>query len=294
LLQGTGEKEEKTRMNRNILLSVVAGGALLLSAGSLRAQGPHRGGPGFGGPMELMGFEGGRDGKVVKGAPFSASATSDTTETLSDGTVIHRTAQLNLFRDSQGRSRRELTASGFGPLAASGTPKTMIMISDPVAGAHYMLHPDEKVADKMPMRSKTSSSDSADSFHQKMEAEQAAEEAAGLLKKESLGTQVISGVSAEGTRTTKTIPAGKVGNDKAFQIVSERWYSPDLQMVVKSTHTDPQFGTTTYTVTNLQKTEPAAALFTVPTDYTVTTGRGRGPGGPGGPGAGAPPPSDND
>jgi hypothetical protein len=283
-------------MNRTIWMNLVVGGALMLTAGAARAQGPHRGGPGFGGPMELMGFEGGH-GKLVKGAPFSASATSETTSTLQDGTVIHRTAQLNLFRDSQGRSRRELTASGFGPLAASGAPKTMVMISDPVAGAHYMLDSTNKVAHKMPMRTPDATSASSDDtgFDQKVEAREASEEAAGLLKKESLGTQVIDGVSAEGTRTTKTIPAGKIGNDRAIQIVSERWYSPDLQIVVKSTHTDPQFGTTTYTVNNLQKAEPAATLFAVPADYTVKTGGPRahgrrGPGGPGG--APAPPPSD--
>jgi hypothetical protein len=274
-------------MKQNILLRVVAGSVLLVSAGAVRAQGPggpHHGGPGFGGPMELMGFEGGHDGKVVKGAPFTASATSETTETLSDGTVIHRTAQLTLYRDSQGRSRRELTASGFGPLAASGAPKTMVMISDPVGGFHYMLDSVGKTANKSAMHTRTQTADSADSFHQKMESRQAEEEAAGLLKKESLGTQVINGVSAEGTRITKTIPAGKIGNDKAIQIVSERWYSPDLQIVVKATHTDPQMGTTTYSVTALQRSEPAATLFAVPSDYTVTTGgpHGRGPG-PGGP-----------
>jgi hypothetical protein len=275
-------------MNRNILMSVMVAGALILTAGTARAQGPHRGGPGFGGPMELLGFEGGH-GKVVKGAPYSATATSETTSTLQDGTVIHRTAQLSLYRDSLGRSRRELTASGFGALAASGTPKTMVMISDPVAGAHYMLDSTNKVAHEMAMRTPSATSDATDSFHQKMEAREASEEAAGLLKKESLGTQVIDGVSAEGTRITKTIPAGKIGNDKAIQIVSERWYSADLQIVVKSTHTDPQSGTTTYTVTNLQRTEPAATLFAVPAGYTVTTGGGRGHGALGGPAGGTAP-----
>jgi hypothetical protein len=276
-------------MRRNILLSIVAGGALVLSTDVARAQGPggHHGGPGFGGPMELLGFEDGHDGKVVKGAPFTASATSESTETLSDGTVIHRTASLTTYRDSQGRTRRELTASGFGPVA-SGTPKTMVVISDPVAGFHYALHSDDKTAEKMPIRTQTP--DSADEFHQKMQAKEAADEAAGLLKKESLGTQVINGVSAEGTRMTKTIPAGKIGNDRAMQIVSERWVSTDLQIVVKATHTDPLMGTTTYSVTNLQRTEPAATLFAVPADYAVTTG---GPHGHGrGPGPGAPPPAD--
>jgi hypothetical protein len=237
--------------------------------------------------MELMGFEGGH-GKVVTGAPFSATATSQTTSTLQDGTVINRTAQLTLARDSQGRVRHELTATGFGPLADSGAPKTMVMISDPVAGVHYMLDTTAKVAHKETLRSPGTSAD-AETFQQRMAAREAKEIAAGTLKKESLGTQVINGVSAEGTRTTKIIPAGKVGNDKAIQVVSERWYSPDLQIVVKSTHTDPQFGTTTYSVTNLAKAEPAATLFAVPSDYTVTAGRPHGRG-PGGPGADAPPP----
>jgi hypothetical protein len=117
------------------------------------------------------------------------------------------------------------------------------------------------------------------------------EEAAGLLKKESLGTQMIDGVVAEGTRITHTIPAGQIGNDKALQVVSERWYSPDLQIVLKSTRTDPRFGTTTYTVTSLQRTEPAAPLFTVPADYTVQT-RSRGREGREGRTRVAPPPVD--
>jgi hypothetical protein len=92
------------------------------------------------------------------------------------------------------------------------------------------------------------------------------------VKKDSPGTQTINGVAAEGTRITHTIAAGQIGNDKAIQIVFERWFSPDLQVVVKSARSDPRFGTTTYTLTNVQRTEPAAALFAVPPDYTVQQG----------------------
>jgi hypothetical protein len=65
---------------------------------------------------------------------------------------------------------------------------------------------------------------------------------------------------------------GQIGNEKAIVVVSEHWYSADLQMVVKSTRNDPRFGETTYTVTSIQRTEPAASLFTVPADYTVQQG----------------------
>jgi len=80
-------------------------------------------------------------------------------------------------------------------------------------------------------------------------------------------------VNAEGTRTARTIPAGEMGNEKPITIVSERWYSTDLQMDVRSTHSDPRFGDTTYTLTNIQRSEPDASLFVVPSDYTVKQGK---------------------
>jgi hypothetical protein len=130
----------------------------------------------------------------------------------------------------------------------------------------------------------------------RIQAREQAEIASGRLKKEDLGTRSINGISAQGTRFTRTIAAGEIGNDKAITIVSERWYSPDLRVLVKSVRTDPQLGQTTYTLTNIQRTEPAATLFAVPADYTVKQGGGpggRGRRGPGGPGAvpmeGAPP-----
>lgn len=298
-------------MNRKNWAYSVLSGALLLSAGTLRAQeGPppppdvlmHEGGPGGpGGPgpgpfadrIELMGFEGLHGNKVVKGAPFSATAATETTQTLQDGTTIHRTTSSTLYRDGQGRSRSEVTLSGFGPLQASGKTHTMIMIADPVAGAHYMLDADHKVAHQMKLRTHgggkggAPSPEAAQAFQQKMEERLQKDEASGAVKKETLAAQTIGGVSAEGTRVTRTIAAGQIGNDKPIQIVFERWYSPDLQVVVKSTRTDPRFGTTTYTLTNVQRTEPAASLFTVPADYTVQQG---GPGGHGGRALRMPPP----
>jgi len=286
-------------MNRVTWASCFLSGALLLTAASVRAQDDppppppdammHRDGPGGpggpGGPfadsIELMGFEGFHGNKVVKGAPFSATAATETSQVLQDGTAIHRTTTSNLYRDSQGRSRHEVTLSGFGPLQASGKTRTMITIADPVAGTHYMLDPDHKVAHQMKLRTPgtgkgAASPEAAQAFQQKMEARLQQEEASGAVKKETLGTQTINGASAEGTRITRTIAAGQIGNDKPLQVVFERWYSPDLQVVVKSTRTDPRFGTTTYTLSNIKRTEPAATLFTVPADYTVQQG---GPGG---------------
>lgn len=287
-------------MKGNKWTLVVLGGMLVFAGTGLRLcaqDGP--GGPGgprpdalmpggpMGGRMEILGFGEMHPGTVVTGAPYTAVAVVQSKQTLADGNTINRQTQTNISRDSQGRTRRETTIPAVGPLAASGQPKTFIMIFDPVAGSAYVLHTDTKVAEKLP--APPSGKKGSTDFQSKMDERMAAEVSNGTLKKDDLGVQTIAGVSAQGTRYTRTIPAGKIGNDKPIVIVSERWYSPDLQIVVKTSRNDPQSGETSYTLTSLQRTEPAATLFAVPADFTVQAAkrgpRGRGPGGP--PAAGA-------
>jgi hypothetical protein len=211
-------------------------------------------------------------GKVVTGAPFSAVAVSESSQTLADGNHISRKTQTNLFRDSQGRFRREVTLSGIGPLAASGQPKSFVVIHDPVAGTNLVLHPDTKTADQMGRPFGGMKGAFKDALKNKLGYRQQQEIAEGNLKKEDLGTQTIAGVSAQGTRITRTIPAGQIGNEKPITIVSEHWYSNDLQMLVMSKRSDPRFGDTSYTLTNIKRSEPDASLFTVPSDYAVKQG----------------------
>ena len=89
------------------------------------------------------------------------------------------------------------------------------------------------------------------------------------VRNESLGKQSIEGVEAEGTRKTIEIPAGEIGNERPIEVVYERWYSPELQVVVMTKHSDPRFGETTYRLTNISRSEPAHELFEVPPGYAV-------------------------
>lgn len=86
---------------------------------------------------------------------------------------------------------------------------------------------------------------------------------------EKLGTQLIEGVEAEGTRTRFTIPAGQIGNELPIHVVAERWYSSDLKVLVMSRHSDPRFGDTTYRLTNITRFEPPPHLFEIPSDFTI-------------------------
>ena len=286
-------------MNKKLLQTFVAA-VLLVGASAVRAQEPPPGPPpdAPGGPdgpmgprMELLGFAEMHPGKVVTGAPYTATALTETQQTLADGNTIDRKVQSTVYRDSQGRTRRDTTFTGAGPLTTSGQPRSVVMIHDSVAGTAYVLHPDKKTAEQLPSHP---NGGNRANMQSKFEARIQEEIANGTLKKEDLGTQTINGIPAQGTRYTRTIPAGQMGNTNAILIVTEQWYSPDLQVVVKSTRSDPRFGQTTYTLTNIQRTEPAASLFVVSSDYTVTQAkmrpRGRRAAGPGGPDGAAPPP----
>ena len=93
---------------------------------------------------------------------------------------------------------------------------------------------------------------------------------------ESLGTQTIEGVLAEGTRSTITIGAGQIGNERPIEIVSERWFSPELKTLVLSKQSDPRFGETTYRLSNIVLGNPEASLFEVPADFQIVEPGGAG------------------
>jgi hypothetical protein len=90
-----------------------------------------------------------------------------------------------------------------------------------------------------------------------------------MARSETLQPREIEGLHAEGTKTTMTIPAGAIGNALPIEVVSERWYSPELGVVVLTRRSDPRFGETVYRLTNIVRAEPAADLFEVPADFTA-------------------------
>jgi len=88
-------------------------------------------------------------------------------------------------------------------------------------------------------------------------------------QEQDLGTSVIEGVNVKGHRETQTIPVGQIGNDRPLQIVSETWFSDDLQAVVLSKHSDPRVGDSEYRLTNISRAEPARSLFEIPAGYVL-------------------------
>lgn len=88
----------------------------------------------------------------------------------------------------------------------------------------------------------------------------------------SLGTKEIEGVRANGERTTWTIEAGKIGNEKPIVMTRDVWTSPDLMLTVLSRDADPRSVETVYRLAKVKRGEPDAALMKVPAEYS-TSGR---------------------
>lgn len=272
--------------------------------------------------------------KVFKNAPFSAEGISESTQTLEDGNRIRRSVTTKMYRDSEGRFRRESTGStgggtGFSYSTYGGVVSTYgfkdtISIFDPVAGVSYVLNPTDKTARTFSVQpGKFTFNMTGPMITPAIKAQIEAKVAEAKIKQtektetqvqvkpnvvvvpnvsgtgmgigvggggvgytisgggvftdnsnsktESLGVRSFEGVEAEGSRTVTTIEAGKIGNERPIEITYERWFSKELDMIVYSRNYDPRFGEQIYKLVNISRSEPDSSLFTVPSDYKITT-----------------------
>ena len=265
------------------------------------------------GDFVFLGTEMSLSGKLVKGAPYSAQAVTEMTQVLSDGNRIVNKSVAQVFRDSEGRTRREQTIKAIGTMSRGGEPQQAIFINDPVAGTSYSLDPKTQIARKLPpMRFKIQEQaqgpiklsgqvsgqvstaggqatgsgtvyefdrhDNLIGVRSEGQVKRQIESGVALgwidkknptAKHEQLGKQNINGVEAEGVRTTVTIAPGEIGNQQAIESISERWFSPELQVIVKTRHYDPRFGENTYQLIDINRAEPARELFEVPAGYKI-------------------------
>ena len=225
-------------------------------------------------------------GKIA-GAPYSAEVVTQRLQILADGNRIEQTTTGSVARDGQGRVRRDEALPALP--GSNGEGPHLIMIDDPVGQVHWTLDAQTKTATKMPMppgkpggmftmglpappvamtagtRTYFAATSAVPATPFSTTVKMGPPDGA----KTDLGTQPVEGVPAQGTRITRTIEAGQMGNALPIVITTETWFSPDLKVLVSSKSSDPRIGDTIYKLTNIQRAEPDPALFQVPADYTV-------------------------
>ena len=252
---------------------------------------------------------------AIKGAPYSAAATTESVQVLADGNRIVNKSSNKSYRDSEGRTRVEITPGATGAWMPDMKQFSITVIDDPVSGDHITLNNNNKQATRFSFKGGgamttgvagaagrtqnittmvlRTSDDSVPPPPPPLPLPHVmgahvttgyAQSGTGVnvhvnaflssdvkvdVKKESLGKQVIEGVECTGTKESSTVPAGAVGNDRAIETVTERWYSSELQLDVMTKTTDPRFGETTYRLGNIVRAEQPRSLFEVPADYKL-------------------------
>ena len=196
---------------------------------------------------------------AVLHAPFSSVVTAEWTKTLEDGSTITRFNHRIVIRDGRGRifqERRTLVPK-------NGQAEPLLHhteISDPAQHTKYFCNPRSQICE---LRSYISPPADVDeptgSFgNGKM-----------ALTREDLGKSNISGIEVTGTRETRFLAAGVIGNDRPISITKEFWYSPQLGLNILVKRNDPRVGTQTFTVTEVSLSEPDPKCFQLPTGYKV-------------------------
>lgn len=236
--------------------------------------------------------------EAVKNQPYQAQVVTEIKQTLADGMHITQRTMATVARDSDGRTVRiqklDTMVPGKSPSDSSqANSPTLTSIFDPMAKTHTDYTSDSKVAHVLMMPTRLPGfASGAGGGRFGMMSEGPALAMAGAdnrgtvivgqdnadssqvpsgsdLRTESLGTKTIEGIPVMGTKNSSTIPAGAMGNDKSIVITRETWYSPDLKLILLSSQTDPRFGETTYSLTNIKQSEPDPTLFQVPAGYEV-------------------------
>ncbi len=251
--------------------------------------------------MSFMQFEMTGPAEVIAGKPYSARLTVEVLQPLIDGNSITVEHHSRVFRDAEGRTRRD------DELGIGGVIQHSVLVADPVAGLSFTLDPERRVAQRLPQAVQRSAqvafaqdlqpgaAGSTSSFDVTLPSPLAADKplpldaalhpaAAANFSADtpiklpfpgdphsvSLGEKSIEGVRVNGTRTTVTIPAAAIGNRAPIEIVTEQWYSPDLNVVMLSEHRDPRVGQTRYRLHDIARSAPDPTLFRVPDDYTLS------------------------
>jgi len=207
-----------------------------------------------------------RGGEFVKGAPYTATAVIETTQVLADGNRIVNKSVALLARDSEGRTRREETVSNLGPLHTSAS--RLAFITDPVAKTEYVLDLDNHTARVHQLSAvKVLTSETKQVLFQGASGKPLRSTSVAEVKQQALPDESIDGITCERILQTETIAAESIGNERAIVVTSQTCASPELHLLLMRKRDDPRYGTTDYRLNGIQRSEPEASLFKIPSDF---------------------------
>jgi len=218
-------------------------------------------------------------GGIPNNMPFTGTVKSTFEQKLADGNAIHSVTHSRNARDSAGRTMTEMAEGCFRGADGQMHQRFNVNVYDPVArtNMNWQVGDDNqpKVVhvfhqpDPQPIKRELSAEEreKQQKMMQAARAQQAQQQKD--YKTEDLGIKDFNGVSAKGTRITRTIPAGQEGNDQPLAVINENWRSKELGLTVMTISDDPRHGRTVGEYEELNRGEPDPSLFAPPQGYTV-------------------------
>lgn len=221
------------------------------------------------GMFEFGGLMGGFGGKTVTGKPVQASFTITRTESM-PGNTITNTTTGTYARGADGSTYRDVKLAAIGPWAASGKAQEFAYIRNVTKATQSIVNVTKGTYQAFAIHVRTAPQGTTKTRPTRPASpnETVTDNPNGTYTDPATN----SVYPADDRKTTRTIPAGAIGNANAIVVTSERWYSPALDLVLEETRSDPRFGTTTYQLTNIGQS-PSAALFTPDPSFTQVQGR---------------------
>lgn len=188
--------------------------------------------------------------------PYTAKQQTTRVQTLADGTKITNVEEIYLARDAAGRTRRETVRT------QNGDTLHFFEIFDYVTQTRYSWNVGRNYQQIVNV------------YHQRPNPQPTAPQPAQPQRyypyhSDSLPPQTIDGLYVEGTRYTRTTPAGYAGNDHDIVTTTESWYVPSLSLQMRIIMDDPRNGKSTTETTDVKQTDPDPALFLPPVGYQL-------------------------
>jgi hypothetical protein len=200
----------------------------------------------------------------VANRPFSAELNVEETARLRDGSIAQLKTTRQLARDMRGRIHNELRAM-VSLSSEEAPPLLSIHLYDPETRLSTEIDAMKRtfwtVTVNHPPNTQPPSIGYSDPDGSAPPNE--------FTKQEDLGVREIEGLPVHGIRQMQTMTEKEDG--KQWVVTDEYWYSQDLRINLMVKHTDPRWGTRTFTVTHVVRREPNPTLFEIPEGYSETT-----------------------
>ena len=223
---------------------------------------------------------------AIRDTAFSAEVQVETVSPLREGGTTMRKTTYAIYRDSKGRTRRDLM-SDQSNAATDSRPRNSV-INDPVESSTYLLDHRTSTVRKVSLTTDDDSESQPNMVQSKVRGTAPGFVNLGTAnsqstktalpgksrtsqpsEREQLGQREIGGVIADGTRFVRTTSVGASSNENPIQITTEEWFSVELQAIVAITISDPRYGRSEYRLVNIVRGDPSPTLFVIPQTYKL-------------------------